>query len=241
MNVVFIRSLFKKGCLILYLLLISGFLFFRNWQNDFCNSKCTFSIFVDYKHKFLMKKTLFLLLCSFNIFAQNDLRNTIEEYLRVVETKNSERIMDYMYPKFFELFARDLMVKTLDQSMQDPSLEILLMDSKVLDISDLKTVDSVTYSKVGYSFVMTLKYVASYDNPLPDDDAIAMTDNIFKETYGAENVSFNNKEKKFRIFAKKEMLVLKTPSLKEWKVLGVENNLKPMLMRILPSGIIADL
>ena len=188
-----------------------------------------------------MKKIIFLLLCSFTVFAQGDIKNTIEEYLKVVETKNSERVMDYMYPKFFELIARDLMVKTLDQSMKNPSLEILLMDSKVLDISDLKTVDSVTYSKVGYSFVMTLKYVASDDNPLPDDDAIAMTDNIFKEMYGAENVSFNNEEKKFRVFIKKEMLALKNPSLKDWKVLGFENNMIPMLMKILPSGIIADL
>ena len=190
-----------------------------------------------------MKKHLFALifLISVSVSAQADLRKTLEEYLKVVETKDSEKVMDYMYPKFFELYPRDLMVKTLDESLKDPSLEILLMDSKILDISPLKTADSVTYAKAGYSFVMTMKYVISDENSAPNDEVITMTTNIFKQMYGADNVTFDAENKKFRIFAKKEMLALKTPSLKDWKVLGMEENIKPALKKILPEAVMADL
>lgn len=190
-----------------------------------------------------MKKLIFALifLISVSASAQSDLRNTLEEYLKVVEIKDSEKVMDYMYPKFFDLYPRDLMVKTLDESLKDPALEILLMDSKILDISPLKTTDSVTYAKVGYSFVMTMKYVVSEETPAPTDEVITMTTNIFKQMYGEDNVTLDVENKKFRIFAKKEMLALKTPSLKDWKVLGIEENIKPALKKILPEAVLADL
>lgn len=190
-----------------------------------------------------MKRFIFTLafLISISASAQMTLRTTLEDYLKVVETKNSERVMDYMYPKFFELYPRALMVKTLDESLRDPALEILLMDSKILDISPLKTADSVTYAKVGYSFIMTMKYVVSDENPAPTDEVITMTTNIFKQMYGDDNVTFDAENKKFRIFAKKEMLVLKTPSLTDWKVLGIEENVKTLLKKILPVEIIIDL
>jgi hypothetical protein len=86
------------------------------------------------------------------------------------------------------------MVKTLDESMNDPNLEILLMDSKILEISPLKTADTVTYAKVGYSFVMTLKYVETDENPAPSEEVITMTTNIFKQMYGDENVSFDSQK-----------------------------------------------
>lgn len=109
---------------------------------------------------------LVLLLLLFNkLSAQTTLQTTLEDYLKVVETKNSERVMDYMYPKFFELFPRELMAKTLDESLKDPALEIVLTDSKILSLSPLKTVDSVTYANVDYSFVMTMKYVVSDQDP----------------------------------------------------------------------------
>jgi hypothetical protein len=159
----------------------------------------------------------------------------------VVESKDAEKVMNYMYPRFFDLYPRDLMVKTLDSSLKDPSLEILLIDSKLLDISPLKTADSVTYAKADYSFVMTMKYLISDENPPPADEVITMTTNIFKEMYGADNVTFDPENKKFRIFAKKEMLALKTPSLKDWKVLGIEENMKSVLKKILPEALMADL
>jgi hypothetical protein len=56
-----------------------------------------------------MKKLTFAFFFFFSISvsAQTDLRKTLSEYLKVLETKNSERLMDYMYPKFFELYPRD--------------------------------------------------------------------------------------------------------------------------------------
>lgn len=190
-----------------------------------------------------MKNLIFtlLILISTPALAQTDLRNTLEEYLKVVETKNSEKVMDYMYPKFFELYPRDLMVKTLDESMNDSTLEIELMDSKILGFSPLKTADSVTFSKVAYSFVMTLKYVETDENPAPGEEVITMTTNIFKQMYGDENVSFDSEKKKFRVYAKKEMLALKTAYLKDWKVLGIEENIKPLLKKILPEGLMVDI
>lgn len=59
--------------------------------------------------------------------------------------------------------------------------------------------------------------------------------------YGADNVTFDPENKKFRIFAKKEMLALKTSSLKDWKVLGIEENMKSVLKKILPEALMADL
>lgn len=173
---------------------------------------------------------------SFGCAAQEDIKSVLNEYLKLSEEKNSEKLMDYMYPKFFELFPRQVMIEALDKSLKDPTLEIELRDSKILEISPVKTVDTVTYSIVDYSFVMTLKYVESEENPLPDEDTIEMTTNIFKNMYG--DVSYDAENYRFTIKVKKNMLVLKTPSLKSWKVLGTDANLKPYMLKIIPKEIV---
>lgn len=176
---------------------------------------------------------------SFGCAAQEDIKSVLSEYLKLSEEKNSERLMDYMYPKFFELFPRQVMIEALDKSLKDPTLEIELKDSKILGISPTKTVDTVTYSIVDYAFVMTLKYVESEENPLPDKDTIGMTTNIFKNMYG--DVSYDAENYRFTIKVKKNMLVLKTPSLKSWKVLGTDANLKPYMLKIIPKEIVDEL
>lgn len=190
-----------------------------------------------------MKKLLFplLFIFSFAASAQDDLRKTAEEYLRIAEAKDSEKIMDYMYPRFFELYPRQLMVEIMDKSFNDPAFKIELMDSEILNISPLKTVDTVTYSVVDYSFVMTLKYVESEGSPLPDEEAIQLTRGIFEQMYGKENVTYIPEETKFRLLAKKNMLVLKTPAFSSWKVLGIDENLKPVMKKIIPEAIIDGL
>lgn len=189
-------------------------------------------------------KTFFLPLLfifSLTASAQDDLRKTLNEYLRLAEAKDSERIMDYMYPGFFTLYPRHLMVEIMDKSFNDPAFEILLMDSRILHVSPVKTADTVSYSVVNYSVVMTLRYLESEDNPLPDKETVEVTRGIFKQMYGEENVTYIPEEMKFRIMTKKSMLALKTPGLDEWKVLGVEENLKPVMKKIIPGKILEDL
>lgn len=174
-------------------------------------------------------------------YAQDDMRVTLNKYLKLSEEKNSEQLMDYMYPKFFELFPRDIMIKALDKSLNDPAFEIILRDSEILSISPQKTVDSVTYAIADYSFVMSLKYVESEENSLPDQSTIDLTKDIFNNMYGEDNVYFSDEEKKFTIRVTKNMLVLKTPLLTSWKVLGTDANLKPLLLKIIPKEIVDEL
>lgn len=181
------------------------------------------------------------LLLSIVSSAQDDIKSIVQEYLKLSEEKNSEKLMDYMYPKFFELFPREMMVQALDKSLKDPSLELVLKDSEILGISASKTVDTVTYSIVDYAFVMTLKYIESEENPLPDEDTIEMTKGIFKNMYGEDNVKYDAENWRFTVNVQKNMLALKTPSLKSWKVLGTDANLKPYMLKIIPKEIVDEL
>jgi hypothetical protein len=125
--------------------------------------------------------------------------------------------------------------------LNDPSLEIVLKNSKILSIAKPKHLDTLSYSKVKYSFEMSLKYLETPDNPLPNDETLNFTLGIFKNMYGDENVKLDSANKKFEIFAEKELLMLKSKSVESWKVLGLEKNLLPILKKILPTEIIEDL
>lgn len=190
-----------------------------------------------------MKKCFLILLLLFTIpvFGQEVIRDTVNDYLKVTEERDFEGILDRMYPKFFELAPRDLMLNVLKQSFNDPSFNIELKDSEILAISDMKKADSVAYYKVSYSFLMLMQYVESEDEPFPDKETIRLTQDAFSEMYGKENVSFDEVKMRFSMKAKKEMLVLKTDNQQEWKVLGIEANLKPLLKRILPKKIVEEL
>lgn len=145
-----------------------------------------------------------------------------------------------MYSKFFELNKFDILFWAFLKPKTVQNLEILLMVSKILEISPLKTADTVTCAKVDYSLVLTLKYVDTDECPMPGEEVITMTTKIFKQMYGDENVSFDSVNKKFKVYTKKEMLALKTPSLTNWKVLGMEENINLLLKKILPIEIIND-
>lgn len=173
--------------------------------------------------------------------AQDDIKSVLNEYLKLSEEKNSVKIMDYMYPKFFELFPREVMVQALDKTLKDPTLDILISNSEILGISPVKTVDTVTYSIVDYSFVMKLKYLESDENPFPDEDTIDLTMNIFKNMYGEKNVIYDADNYMFTMQVEKKLLALKTPSLKSWKVLGTDANLKPYMLKIIPKEIVDEL
>lgn len=173
--------------------------------------------------------------------AQDDIKSVLNEYLKLSEEKNSVKIMDYMYPKFFELFPREVMVQALDKTLKDPTLDISISNSEILGISPVKTVDSVTYSIVDYAFVMKLKYLESDENPLPDEDTIDLTMNIFKNMYGEKNVIYDADNYMFTMQVEKKLLALKTPSLKSWKVLGTDANLKPYMLKIIPKEIVDEL
>ena len=170
--------------------------------------------------------------------AQDDIKSVLKEYLKLSEEKNSVKIMDYMYPKFFELFPREVMVLALDKTLKDPTLDISISNSEILAISPAKTVDSVTYSIVDYAFVMKLKYLESDENPLPDEDTIDLTMNIFKNMYGEKNVIYDADNSMFTMQVEKKLLALKTPSLQSWKVLGTDANLKPYMLKIIPKEIV---
>lgn len=192
----------------------------------------------------MKSKTLFVLLIflqSLLVKGQDDLRSSLEEYLKIAETKNTEKTLDFMYPKFFEIFPREAMSKALNQSFNDPSLEIMLKNSKIISIEEPKQIDTLTFSKVKYSFEMSLKYIETPENPLPDDETLNITFNIFKNMYGDDKVKLDNSAKKFEIFTQKEMLMLKSKSVESWKVLGLEKNLMPILEKILPAKIIEKL
>ncbi len=121
------------------------------------------------------------------LFAQDfdkEIGETLSAYWTVVNNKDVDGTLDYMYPKMFEIAPRELLKSTMESMYEDEEMEIGFGDNKLIGIQNLKYKGDTKFATVDYSFDMTMKIlslvqtekeIAETKNkvaPIKDDDGI---------------------------------------------------------------------
>jgi hypothetical protein len=184
-----------------------------------------------------MKKLLIFLLVFFPkiICAQSSLENTLAEYLKIVEAKDNAKALEYMYPPFFKLIPKATMLKYLNDAMNDPDLALKIYDCKIDNISELKKKDSLEYVKVTYTGSFSMIYNYDKKSEKEKEEVVKITIGMFKTMYGNENVNYDKATNEYVLKIKKFMLAIKKVTESDWKILGIEEKQKAMLLKIIPK------
>ena len=138
-----------------------------------------------------MKTKLFsivviLVLLPFNSgISQNlSLKEALDDYMLLLPTKNIEKLVDYMYPKFFETFPREQITEELRKAYSDPTFQIDFKDSKVGKISEIVENDGSKYAIADYSSLLLMKI----NDPEADESMLDYMNMVFRMQYGEDNV-----------------------------------------------------
>lgn len=146
--------------------------------------------------------------------------------------------MNYILPEFFEIFPKSQIVKLMEQIFNDPSLELTLSDPKILSIGDLEEIEGKFYVSLSYSNKMRMKIHGEKNE---EEDAKTMRFSLTKaslnQTFGDENVTFNETTEFFEIIAQKEAYAISNNGLTDWKFLVAEKNQQFILEKLLPKAL----
>lgn len=185
--------------------------------------------------------TLLFLGTSYTIFAQEykeNIKTDFSAYLGLIVNKEYEKSMNYILPEFFEIFPKSQIVKLMEQIFNDPSLELTLSDPKILSIGDLEEIEGKFYVSLSYSNKMRMKIHGEKNE---EEDAKTMRFSLTKaslnQTFGDENVTFNETTEFFEIIAQKEAYAISNNGLTDWKFLVAEKNQQFILEKLLPKAL----
>ncbi|WNJ17417.1 hypothetical protein [Pontibacter sp. G13] len=197
----------------------------------------------------ILTKSFFTLLVlsvlSTTIFAQEgkeSIEATFSAYLQKFEQRDHKGAIEYIYPRFFDLFPKEAMIAALDNMYADSSVSISLENMSIQDISKIKSYDGVQYARVQYSFDMNMTISQSADESAED---YASTEEfaykMFSARYGEEHVQFDRPNHRMIISVQNEMYAINDPAYNGWKFLEKKEGFKPLLEKMLPKKVLKKL
>jgi hypothetical protein len=189
--------------------------------------------------KKLLSPLIILTLCSCSIKKDSDpvLEQRLAEFLKAMDDRKPEKMMDYIYPKLFTIVSRDqtLMKMTGAFESKDPKVEF---DSlKIEKIFPIFEMDSARYAKVIYAMVMTMEYsylkdstvnknisrdtsttlhtIIDIDERYPAPQ-LTLMQTLLKGKYGTENVTVDYKNGIAKVRVKNQIVAIKDKFAGEW-------------------------
>ncbi len=171
---------------------------------------------------------------AFPAYAQEDtaLVNRVSQLLKYTQSKDLEKIMDYTYPKLFDIAPRELMISTLEETYENDDFNIELDSVNILSIFPVFIVNDTSYVKLTHSMLMKMKYKEPLDTS--DMESKYMLVAILEPKYGTGNVRFDSAANSLNIYMKPDILGIKDKTSHTWTFITI-NDENPLILEMLFS------
>ncbi|SDR77558.1 hypothetical protein SAMN04515667_0626 [Formosa sp. Hel1_31_208] len=194
------------------------------------------------KHLSTLCLTLFITL---SVAAQSHKEVIIKEaqtYYDYMTNQNFDGVLDYMYPKVFEMASRDQMKAGMEQMFSSPDMKIEFLNNDITSVSDKKEVEGVTYAAVYYNSKMKMTFLSELDKPEADKKTFIDFMKATMDTqFGVENVTADEKTMSLVINMDATMFAIKDPKYNGWKFIGNDDAMQMLVNSIIPESVRAEL
>ena len=181
---------------------------------------------------FLLTGCLAIGLSAQNTDHRAVVSDSLEVYLQANYDKDYDKIMDMVYPKLFDIVAREEMI-AMFKGMESEGIEFEISNGGVDKISDLVVHEQERFSRVDYHMDMMMRFTGI------EYEAEATQNVIFSSLqaqYGEENVS--RKDGAFYITTDKTMVAIAPLDAESWKFMEMNKDQPQLLEMLLPQEII---
>ena len=193
----------------------------------------------------ILKITVFLLIAYISIatsFGQNetDIKQTFEAYFEAVSSKDNAATLDYIYPKLFDFYPKEMMLQALDRVKEDTTTHMAIDNSEVVNVTEPLVVDGVSYALVSYTFEMSIQIMADVEG----DEEYNRADFAFemlKELHGEDQVTYDQEHSKVEVKVSTALYAINDPKYNGWKFLEKKEGMQPMLEKLLPAKVLKKL
>lgn len=174
--------------------------------------------------------------------TKNQIQADFTNYLNSIVNMELEKSLDYMPTEFFDIIPKAKMLEVMKQTFNNPDMEIDIKNPTILKIDDAQKIENKYYSLLTYSSQMDMKINGEEQETEEDKKLrISMTKTAFQQSFGAENVVYNDTTGFFEIQSQKDVYGISDNGKTGWKFLVLEKNQKVILEKLLPAQLIENL
>lgn len=173
--------------------------------------------------------------------AQTDYRQSIRDtfavYRDLTIAKKYDRIMDYIYPKLFELVGREQLVE-LFRGLDDESMSISFVDLRIDSISERFVQGDEQFVLVYHGGTMTVRPGAEM---AADTASLSLLRSVYEQQYGTENVRLSQSKAAaptLTIQLKKTLFAIAPTDSRRWRFLENNRDNPALLEFLLPKAVI---
>lgn len=187
-----------------------------------------------------MKKLLLsILLLSCILVSAQDKKSLQERANKAVEHTvkgEYEKLMDYTYPKIFDLVPRDVLAKMFRDMLKADGFTISIVNTAPnFTYGEIKKIDNAYYSVIEHDLHMNLVF----DDPIEDAD-IDDTVNAFKTAMKSNDISYDKLTRTLKIKKRAQMIAVADALTKnQW--MYINNDGGPLLAKLIPEKAIKQL
>lgn len=168
---------------------------------------------------------------------RQSIRDTFAVYRDLTIAKDYERIMDYIYPKLFDLVGREQLVE-LFRGLDDDEMTITFVDLHIDSMSERFLYGDEQFVLVHHGGKMTVR---PGNNIAADTASLSLLRSVFEQQYGAKNVSLSKSmaaRPTLTIQMKKTLFAIAPQDSRRWRFLENNRDNPAMLEFLLPKAVI---
>lgn len=197
----------------------------------------------------IKKIVLSFIIVSFvtiNLYSQDAKKNVEKDfrtYLGHLMNQEFTESVEFLYPELFQDVTKELMIETLEQTFNNPDINISITVPDVHNVGEIRKIDSAYYCKLNYSHYMNMSFNNS-DSAITQRD-IDTRDNMtltsLEGTFGVENVSYDASNSSFEILSAKDCYAKSKNGVTNWKFIDVDKNNMMIMNMVLPKQILDEI
>jgi hypothetical protein len=193
----------------------------------------------------ILTNLILVFFISISSFAQSssaEITKNAQNYYDYMTAQNFDGVLDYMYPKVFEMAPRNQLKAGMEQMFSSPDMKIEFLSNDVTKVSEEKIVESVTYAVVSYNSKMKMTFVSEQDKSAEDQKAFLEFMKVTMDTqFGEGNVTSDQKTMSLVINMDATMFAINDPQYDGWKFIGNDDAMKQLVDSIIPESVRTEL
>jgi hypothetical protein len=164
--------------------------------------------------------TLLLLFLAVNTRAQQDtsLANRLATMLKMTQSMDLEKILDYTYPKLFTVATREQMTEALKSSFETEEFTSTLDSVKVIKVFPVFTIKDGQYVKIKHTMLMRMKFKEELDSA--QEKSIIP---LMEENFGVGNIRFDKATNTLVILVNAELVGIKDEFSPDWSFVNYDD------------------
>lgn len=151
------------------------------------------------------------------VFAQTDtsLAARLATMLELTRKKDWDGVMDYTYPKVFDVVAREEFKFDLENSFDNEETPLQFVEIKLKKIAPVFAHGNALYAKVFCSMFLSIKLEYKKGEAKENFDPKQVT-KLLKEQYGEENVQYDKIAEKYLVQSGCQMVAIRDQLSPNW-------------------------